>query len=165
MSDNPSMPMFWAEFFSDTEHLPEDAAKAYLFLLGHAWIRGARLPDDDLALARMSRVGPRKWTAIKSIVMGLWYKDELGFWTRDDLQKRWRRACARPPFEEWILTKAAILRRDNFSCVYCGSSERLECDHVVPISRGGSNDQANLACACFNCNRSKGAKLVEEWRP
>lgn len=95
MSDNPSMPMFWAEFFSDTEHLPEDAAKAYLFLLGHAWIRGARLPDDDLALARMSRVGPRKWTAIKSIVMGLWYKDEQGFWTQKRLKKEWDFVCRR----------------------------------------------------------------------
>lgn len=54
---------------------------------------------------------------------------------------------------------------DGYTCQYCGErGKRLECDHVVPVSRGGSNEHENLVTACFACNRSKRAKTVEEWR-
>jgi hypothetical protein len=60
--------------------------------------------------------------------------------------------------------RMAILRRDNFTCGYCGSTAGpFDVDHVVPVSRGGSNDEGNLLTACAQCNRSKGAKTIEEW--
>lgn len=65
----------------------------------------------------------------------------------------------------WALVRVAIFERDGYRCVYCGDKpNELECDHVVPVSRGGSNDPSNLATACVPCNRSKGGKTVEEWR-
>lgn len=35
-------------------------------------------------------------------------------------------------------------------------------DHVVPWVAGGSNDAANLACACWICNRVKGELSLEQ---
>jgi 5-methylcytosine-specific restriction endonuclease McrA len=32
-------------------------------------------------------------------------------------------------------------------------------DHVVPVSRGGSNDLSNLVGACFRCNMARGRDL------
>lgn len=70
----------------------------------------------------------------------------------------------RPPAYEWRRLRTAVFHRDDYTCTYCGArGVRLECDHIVPISRGGSNDIENLATACFTCNRSKRDKLVEEW--
>lgn len=89
MSDLHSMPMFWADFFSDTEHMTEEAAKAHLFLIGHAWIRGARLPDDNGALGRLCRVGPKKWAAMKDSVMSLWQKGDDGFWTQKRMAREY----------------------------------------------------------------------------
>jgi 5-methylcytosine-specific restriction endonuclease McrA len=40
----------------------------------------------------------------------------------------------------------------------------MEMDHLVPISRGGTNARDNLVLACFACNRSKGGKLLAEWQ-
>lgn len=37
-------------------------------------------------------------------------------------------------------------------------------DHVIPLSRGGTNDPRNLVCACEKCNLSKGAKTPAEWK-
>lgn len=37
-------------------------------------------------------------------------------------------------------------------------------DHVVPHSRGGSDDPASLVTACWSCNRDKGNRTPEEWR-
>ena len=43
-------------------------------------------------------------------------------------------------------------------CVYCGSEENLQVEHLIPISKGGSNWPANLAPACESCNKSKHAR-------
>lgn len=54
-----------------------------------------------------------------------------------------------------------VFRRDNFTCVYCGASSPdvvLECDHKVPVAKGGKDDRDNLVTACFDCNRGKSAK-------
>jgi len=51
------------------------------------------------------------------------------------------------------------------ACCYCGGTERkLELDHVLPVSRGGTHTIGNLAMACFRCNRQKSNKTVMEWR-
>jgi 5-methylcytosine-specific restriction endonuclease McrA len=57
-------------------------------------------------------------------------------------------------------------------CFYCttnltwGEKPRTwHLDHVVPISRGGSNGPENIVCACAPCNQSKHAKTLDEWTP
>lgn len=45
-----------------------------------------------------------------------------------------------------------IYKRDNFRCVWCGSSSRLELDHILPWSAGGSNSYDNLRTLCHDCN-------------
>ncbi|MHB8637962.1 MAG: HNH endonuclease [Fimbriimonadaceae bacterium] len=52
-----------------------------------------------------------------------------------------------------------VWRRDGGRCVQCGSNERLEFDHIVPHSRGGSNTERNIQLLCERCNRSKGATI------
>ena len=71
----------------------------------------------------------------------------------------------RPPAHVWSDTRNRVFARDNYTCQYCGEhGKRLECDHVVPVARGGSHQDENLVTACFKCNRSKRDKLVPEWR-
>lgn len=51
-------------------------------------------------------------------------------------------------------------------CFYCKKdvSKDYHVDHVIPLSRGGSNNPDNLVIACPTCNTSKGAKLLSEWK-
>lgn len=56
-----------------------------------------------------------------------------------------------------------VLRRDDFTCTYCGSRPpevRLHIDHIVPWSKGGENTVENLRTACDRCNLGKGAQAV-----
>lgn len=83
----------------------------------------------------------------------------------NDLWRPGKESIGRVCSKTWRRTRLAIFKRDSWTCVYCGATdEPLECDHVHPISRGGSNDDSNLATACLQCNRSKKDKTVEEWR-
>jgi len=52
-----------------------------------------------------------------------------------------------------------VWRRDRGCCCRCGSQERLEFDHIIPLAMGGSNTARNIQLLCENCNRRKGASL------
>jgi 5-methylcytosine-specific restriction endonuclease McrA len=59
--------------------------------------------------------------------------------------------------------RVSVLHRDCYKCVFCGRSPKqvqLEVDHIVPFSKGGSNDLSNLQTLCFDCNRGKGARRL-----
>jgi len=49
-------------------------------------------------------------------------------------------------------------------CYWCFDTlTTYEVDHVIPISRGGSNCKQNIVLACRSCNRQKHNKLISEW--
>jgi Holliday junction DNA helicase RuvB subunit len=48
-----------------------------------------------------------------------------------------------------------VWRRDGGKCVKCGSRKNLEYDHIVPVSKGGSNTARNIELLCEKHNREK----------
>jgi hypothetical protein len=59
-----------------------------------------------------------------------------------------------------------IFKRDNYSCQLCGKTAKdgikLEIDHKIPKSKGGNNTPDNLWILCFDCNRGKSDKLLDD---
>ena len=55
--------------------------------------------------------------------------------------------------------RVAVLVRDKYTCRMCGVSRSdgavLEIDHIHPVSKGGTNDLANLQVLCRECNAGK----------
>jgi hypothetical protein len=65
-------------------------------------------------------------------------------------------------------TRFEVLKRDGFRCRYCGASpvgDPLHVDHVVPQSRGGSDDIENLVASCQQCNLGKSDVPLETTSP
>jgi len=61
------------------------------------------------------------------------------------------------------LTKREVLRRDDFTCQYCGHlAPYLTIDHVIPRRLGGQHSWDNLVAACPSCNHHKGGRTVEQ---
>jgi hypothetical protein len=54
-------------------------------------------------------------------------------------------------------------RARKVSCAYC-TNPGVTVDHVVPLSRGGTNYEGNLVPCCKICNSSKCDLLITEWR-
>src|SRR6185437_8767664 len=51
------------------------------------------------------------------------------------------------------ISRRALFARDNWRCVYCGTSGgRLTLDHVIPRSRGGDSSWENVVTSCAPCN-------------
>jgi 5-methylcytosine-specific restriction endonuclease McrA len=61
------------------------------------------------------------------------------------------------------ISRRALFARDEWRCVYCGSTAgRLTLDHVVPRSRGGDSVWENVVTSCAPCNLRKGDRLLHE---
>ena len=48
-------------------------------------------------------------------------------------------------------------------CVYCWQKTKLTIDHIIPLSRGGSDEIDNIVPACHSCNSKKHDKTAEEY--
>ncbi len=67
------------------------------------------------------------------------------------------------PYKQIMLNRKNIFRRDNFTCQYCGRTDRpLTIDHMVPRSKGGEDTWENLITACSHCNTMKGSRTPQE---
>jgi len=77
---------------------------------------------------------------------------------------RLHRYIVRPARPAIAFTKKNILKRDSYTCQYCGrnSGERMTIDHVIPKSLGGRTVWENVASACRMCNLRKGNKRLED---
>lgn len=73
------MPLYIADFLADTAHLSAVQVGAYLLLIMVYWRRGNALPDDDRALAQVTRQTAHGWARLRPI-MEPFFTVEGGVW-------------------------------------------------------------------------------------
>ena len=65
------------------------------------------------------------------------------------------------------LNNRELFHRDRAVCAFCGGlfpPQKLTCDHLLPLSRGGRDTWMNVVTACRTCNQRKGNRTPEESR-
>lgn len=72
----------------------------------------------------------------------------LQAYTQTEAKRLWRKHIK----EKW-----------NHECAYCGNTENLTLDHIIPQMRGGNNHITNVLCSCANCNGSKSHSDWLDW--
>ena len=65
---------------------------------------------------------------------------------------------------QWRRLRSQILKRDAYTCFYCGG-EATTVDHIVPRSKlidQNADTPDNLVAACAKCNYSKGGRFFDK---
>jgi len=57
--------------------------------------------------------------------------------------------------------RAKIYARDGKVCAYCGATERLNIDHIIPVDKLGNSVEGNLQVLCSKCNGLKSNNIVD----
>ena len=59
-----------------------------------------------------------------------------------------------------------VFKRDNYTCVECGARKEdgatLHVDHIIPVSKGGTDELDNLQTLCSDCNLNKSDVIQNE---
>jgi hypothetical protein len=61
---------------------------------------------------------------------------------------------------QYIQKKVRIAILAIGKCIWCGRTDNLSIDHIIPVTLGGSNEEDNLQCLCLPCNISKGNRFI-----
>ena len=78
---------------------------------------------------------------------------------RKDIKFTIGQSAKRKPAKRKHIPKAvrdAVMERDNYTCVYCASTNNPELDHNEAHANNGSDKIDNLQVLCRSCNRRKG---------
>lgn len=62
---------------------------------------------------------------------------------------------------EWM----RLCLKYDYKCLCCGKVATLSPDHIIPLSKGGTNTIDNIQPLCFPCNMSKNSHHSTDYRP
>jgi 5-methylcytosine-specific restriction endonuclease McrA len=161
--------------------LPPPLFKAWFNLLCIASANGGTLPAVEAIAFKLRTTDAKVSSMIEELIArGLldefdgilrphnWIGRQYLSDSSTERVKRHRdKRVARGLERQWSAPRAlrqAVYQRDEFRCIYCGSTEKLSLDHRTPEFRGGTHDIENLATACQPCNGAKRDLTEEEFR-
>ncbi len=162
---------FYSEFRSDPKmcRMPIQHRYAFIVLLclaNDSVKKGAITGLDDEDLAFEMEMSLEEWRSLKEVFRDKGLIDFAGdgVIVITNWDKRQNPDFERPSADKWRVLRDEVFARDGYTCQYCGDrGTSLQCDHIIPVSRGGSNDLTNLQTACKKCNQSKHNKTISEW--
>lgn len=89
-----------------------------------------------------------------------WYKHS-GEWLTYPNTRPAKEQSLRKKIKDSLRT--LVMERCEYACIKCGVRKKLVIDHIVPISKGGTDEENNLQVLCWSCNSSKKNLSQEDW--
>ncbi len=114
--------------------------------------RGCRCQTCCERRREKARERQRRWRERQPLAKRLW----------KSLRAEARRSLKHRGFAS-LEAIAARIAYYGGACAYCGGAVE-SMDHVIPVSRGGTDWPANLRPCCRRCNNSKHGLTLKEWR-
>ena len=91
---------------------------------------------------KISKASKRLWVEQKDMMLATRVRGEAHIYHKKPEERRHRKQFTVRQRREW----------KGSECFFCGSTENLELDHIVPIFDGGKNHQDNAQTLCRGCN-------------
>lgn len=89
-----------------------------------------------------------------------WRKENAPLLAAHAANRRARKAAATIGNPVAIKERVAAIYEE--ACVWCGATDNIHVDHIIPLSKGGAHSVENLQALCSSCNQKKGNKLPVE---
>lgn len=166
MNGLPYYKAYPRDFIEGTIGMPFEIKCAYRVVLDLIYMQGGELPDDARYISGLLGCSVRKWKSIRSALIQAGKIHVSGEFLQAPILSAWKEEASKSESRPAIPTSVVrqVVSEHGEVCFYCGSTEGpFELDHIIPWSRGGDHSVENLVVACRPCNRSKGAKTLEEW--
>lgn len=160
-----SVPFYPSHWWVETSILGCAERGALISLCAWCWHHGkSKVKDDPKHISRVLGCTAGRWRKMRAALL------DAGFLAQSEgelcvkILGRWESFSARRAIPADI--RRGVVERDMGRCVYCGvdAGQNFHLDHIIPRSRGGSDDLENLALSCAPCNLSKGARTPDEWQ-
>lgn len=145
-------------------HLADGRFKVALQLRGRRrWRRAATLEEAEAKLAKLIAAPERNRTnGLRAHTRRARAIEWIGRVLDEGDRQEWNREYLVQVLVAQ-LSPSRVKRGIFGPCAYCGTWIAATIDHILPRERGGSDDDANLASACWTCNSRKGAQTLAEW--
>lgn len=152
------------DYRRDTAHLSLLEHGVYRQLIDMYYLSESPIPKEtQQVFRRLSARTQEEQIAVEIILNEFFLLTDDG-WTHKRCDSEIDKSKRRPSINEWKVIRVRILERDGYKCHYCGSiGGKMECDHYIPVSRGGSSEDSNLVASCKACNRSKSNLMPEDF--
>lgn len=134
---------------------PDDHETVSVLLMLHS---GTTKAGATEVVKKVQHVGPETIVTGVALDDAIEIRNDFSAYATVRIKEGTRRSSgSREPIPESV--RREVWRRDQGACVDCGSRERLEFDHIIPVSQGGSNTARNIELRCESCNRRKAASI------
>lgn len=164
MSGLPWVRFFPSDWLAGTRGMSAAETGIYITLVATMYERREPVPEHHERLARLCGTTVAAFArALDSLVAeGKVIRSEEGLSPGgSEVQPP---ALRRTFPANWAAIRQMVIERDGPVCRYCGGTpDKLQIDHILPVSRGGTDALENLAVACLPCNASKKDRFLEDW--
>ena len=156
------------ELLADTCFLSAEEFGAYILILMELGKNEAYLNawedtfTSERTFTEITKLNVNKWVEIKETIKSFFSISD-SYWTCFEAQSEnhvsFEFYSNRQRMPKSLRQK--IFKRDGWFCRYCSSDEGpFHIDHIIPVSKGGTDDEDNLCVACVPCNLSKSDKTL-----
>ena len=125
------MPIYWGDYLKDTGHLGAVEHGTYLLLLGHYWVTGEPLPDDDYQLKNISKNTAHIWKKIRPIIEKFFIVKD-GVWRHKRVDEELAKAVENREKRSEKATKAAEARWNKPDATSTPQAKPQECPSPSP---------------------------------